>query len=158
MLRLFCLIIATSILHSCMRGKEMSETEKNDVTKASEKILNDYLSDVRENGLSAEFKYLDSSADFFWVPPGYRSALTYDSVRSILEQNAKSYRTFDLKWQNLKILPLANNLANYTGSALGSMVDTSGISTTLSMIETGTLIKRPDGWKLLCGQTAAVTF
>lgn len=158
MLRLFCLIIATSILHSCMRGKEMSETEKNDVTKASEKILNDYLNDVRENGLSAEFKYLDSSADFFWVPPGYRSALTYDSVRSILEQNAKSYRTFDLKWQNLKILPLANNLANYTGSALGSMVDTSGISTTLSMIETGTLIKRPDGWKLLCGQTAAVTF
>jgi hypothetical protein len=37
------------------------------------------------------------------------------------------------------------------------MTDTSGIINNIKMIESGTLILRKDGWKLLSGQSATMT-
>jgi len=96
---------------------------------------------------------LDKSSDFFWVPPGYNTALSYDSVKNILEINSKAYRSVEFQWDTIQIFPLTNEIANYSGIVNGIMIDTSGIKSTVSIIESGTIIKREDGWKLLSGQS-----
>jgi len=37
------------------------------------------------------------------------------------------------------------------------MIDTSGVKSSVQIIESGTVIKRKDGWKLLSGQSATLT-
>ncbi|NAS13558.1 nuclear transport factor 2 family protein [Poritiphilus flavus] len=147
--------IALSIcLFSCSSPQKEKPLDKEAVTAEVRQMLKDYHAAMAEGGLLAEFDYLDESEDFFWVPPGYSSALTYDSVRTILEQNAKTLDKIKLEWESLQVLPLSSTLANYTGIVRSTSKDTAGIQTTVAIIESGTLIKRSDGWKLLSGQSA----
>ncbi|MBK8192148.1 MAG: nuclear transport factor 2 family protein [Lewinellaceae bacterium] len=88
------------------------------------------------------------------MPPGYTSALTYDSVRAILTANAKGFRSIDYQWERVQINPLSPDLAAYTGIVSGATVDTAGTTTRMVLAESGVVIRRKDGWKLLCGQSA----
>ncbi len=54
------------------------------------------------------------------------------------------------------MFPLSEKIANYSGIVKGSMIDTSGIKASVLIIESGTVIKRLDGWKLLSGQSAVL--
>ena len=146
------------ILISCGDKQEQDQDvlDKKQITGEIKQMLSNYHADVARDGLTAEFKYLDQSSDFYWVPPGYKSALNYNAVRTILEQNAKSLRKAIFHWDTLQIFPLSNDLANYTGIVNGFMVDTAGIESNISIIESGTIIKRKDGWKLLSGQSAVL--
>ena len=156
MIKQFFGIFFLMAITSCVQTDKLSEAEKqliiNDVTE----MFVNYHNDIRKDGLTAEFKYLDQSTDFFWVPPGYKSALSYDSVRQILEINAKSFRAIEFEWDRLQVFPLSDKIANYSGIVKGSMIDTSGIKASVLIIESGTVIKRPDGWKLLSGQSAVL--
>ncbi|MEQ8217116.1 MAG: hypothetical protein RIM68_13725 [Arenibacter sp.] len=58
-----------------------------------------------------------------------------------------------MEWDTLQIFPLTNEIANYFGIVEGVMVDTSGLESAISIIESGTIIKRESGWKLLSGQS-----
>ena len=116
-------------------------------------MMHDYHNAMREEGLMSEFRFLDNSDEFYWVPPGYQSALTYDSVKYIIEDNARAMVTTDFRWKNLKIYPLSKSIANFSGEVSGLAVDTTNIKIDMSIIESGTLIKRKDGWKLLSGQS-----
>ncbi|MEO9849501.1 MAG: hypothetical protein ABJE80_13940 [Reichenbachiella sp.] len=136
--------------------KKAMPLDKEKVTQEVEQMLADYHDDIAESGLTAEFKYLDQSDDFFWVPPGYNSALNYDSVKTILEKNALAFQSISFQWDTLRIFPLSYEIANYTGIVVGQMVDTSGVASKVSIIESGTLIRRKSGWKLLSGQSAVL--
>ncbi|GBF20628.1 hypothetical protein DHD05_10470 [Arenibacter sp. N53] len=96
---------------------------------------------------------MDDSPDFFWVPPGYSSALSFDSVEIILNASHKALQSVKMEWDTLQIFPLTNEIANYFGIVEGVMVDTSGLESAISIIESGTIIKRESGWKLLSGQS-----
>ncbi|MCB0703856.1 MAG: nuclear transport factor 2 family protein [Saprospiraceae bacterium] len=119
-------------------------------------MLHQYHAAIKKSGLHAEFDYLDPSSDFFWVPPGYESALSYDSVRAILEGNAHMFEAIDFHWETLDVHILSPEIATYSGIVTGSMTDTSGVSSGVAILESGTLIKRADGWKLLSGQSVAL--
>ncbi|MEO9805214.1 MAG: hypothetical protein ABJF04_18295 [Reichenbachiella sp.] len=136
--------------------KKAMPLDKEKVTQEVEQMLADYHDDIAESGLTAEFKYLDQSDDFFWVPPGYNSALNYDSVKTILEKNALAFQSISFQWDTLRIFPLSYEIVNYTGIVVGQMVDTSGVASKVSIIESGTLIRRKSGWKLLSGQSAVL--
>ena len=127
--------------------------ERAQVQKEVETMLQGYFDDIRESGLTAEFAYLDSTEDFFWVPPGYGSALDYDSVRTILEYNAPTLSSVNFQWKELSVYPLSAEIATYTGVVSGKIVDTAGMQSNVNMIESGTAIKRKDGWKILSGQS-----
>ena len=139
---------------SCSDQTELSVTEKGRVAEEVRAMLHQYDDDVRTNGLLAEFAYLDSSEDFFWVPPGYNSPLSYDSVLVIITKNAALLRSVDNVWDSLRIIPRSGSLATFTGNITSRSVDTSGNVTTVRLIETGLAVKRYDGWKLLSGQTS----
>jgi hypothetical protein len=139
---------------SCENAQKQISLDKEQISKEIEQTLFDYHMDINKDGLTAEFLYLDNSSDFFWVPPGYTSALNYDSVRTILNQNAKSLSTVKFQWDTLQIFPLSDKIANYTGIVNGQTIDTAGVESNVLIIESGTLIKRDNGWKLLSGQSA----
>ncbi|MEQ8425615.1 MAG: hypothetical protein RIA63_12950, partial [Cyclobacteriaceae bacterium] len=70
---------------------------------------------------------------------------------------AKAFKHIEFRWHTLRIVPLSASIVNYTGIVSGTMVDTAGVSSPVSIIESGTIIKRATGWKLLSGQSAALT-
>lgn len=142
------------VLTSCNGIQKPDDFDKSRVVAEARQMLFDYHTDIGTEGLRAEFKYLDKSPDFFWVPPGYETPLDYDSVQTILERNAKSFQSVKFEWKTLKIYPLTHEIANFSGIVTGQMADSTGTTSNVSIIESGTLIKRKDGWKLLSGQSA----
>ena len=139
---------------SCRQSTPLTETDKASIVSDVQKTLDNYYNDIRKSGLTAEFKYLDNSSEFFWVPPGYSCSISYDSVTAILKQNAPKYKFIDNSFDTLRIIPLNKELATYTGRLHSTMTDTSDKTMTFSLVETGVLIKRQEGWKLLSGQTS----
>ncbi|MCA6075638.1 hypothetical protein [Fulvivirga sedimenti] len=117
-------------------------------------MLHEYHDAMATGGLMAEFDYLDSSKQFFWIPPGYNSALDYDSVKAILVQNAPAMESMELEWESLMIFPLSEEAANFHGIVHSVSRDTSGNVFDVRMIESGTIVRRPAGWRLLNGQTS----
>lgn len=153
-MKLSILIFLLTTSYSCIQKQShLSDEDKNMIRQEIRQMLHDYDQAVREKGLIGEFDYLDNSPDFFWVPPGYQSALSYDSVKSILSQNAPNFNSVKFEWLDLKINPLSNGLANYTGLVKSVMIDTSGKELVSLILETGTVIKRQAGWKILSGQS-----
>jgi len=116
-------------------------------------MFDTYHAAIKENGLEAEFDFLDNSSDFFWVPPGYKSAQSYNQVKNALIENNKAIKSIQFKFDTIKVYPLGNSIANYSGIVSGKMLDTSNTVSTFKIIESGTLIKRENGWKLLNGQS-----
>jgi hypothetical protein len=143
---------------SCSQIQERSNDgwDKEIVINEVTQMFDNYHNDIEAEGLTAEFKYLDNSDDFFWVPPGYNSTLSYDSVRLILEKNAVAFTEIKFSWETLIVLPLTDQIATYSGIVTGAMRDTAGVESPVRIIESGTVIKRNDGWKLLCGQSASL--
>src|SRR5262249_38223072 len=141
------------IIFSCAPSMPFSDVEKKQVEKEARATLEQYYADVRKDGLMAEFRYLDSSREFFWVPPGYASPLSYDSVKTILKQNAGLFRLIDNSFESLAVMPLSREAAVYTGRLRSLSIDTSGTRQISLLMETGFLQKRKEGWKLVGGQT-----
>ena len=141
---------------SCSQPETLSETERAEIILATKETLTNYYNDIRKEGLRAEFRYLDNSKEFFWVPPGYASPISYDSVAAILNQNAPLFKSIDNSFDTLILIPLSRGLVTYTGRLHSVTIDMTEKSDTITLIETGILIKRKDGWKLLSGQTSMV--
>lgn len=130
-----------------------SSYDPDEIKTEAEKMLNDYHQAMEKGGLMAEFAYLDSSDAFFWVPPGYSSAIDYDSVRAVLVKNAPAIKEIKIRWEALEVIPLTSEIATFHGTVHSEMTDSTGTTTFTCLLESGTLIRRSDGWKLLSGQT-----
>jgi hypothetical protein len=141
---------------SCNQSSPLTTEEGKQVTDSVSVMLHNYYNDIKTNGLTAEFKYLDNSPDFFWVPPGYSAAISFDSVATVLKQSAPSLKSIDNSFESLRIIPLDRNIATYTARIRSMVMDTAGKVSTFSLVESGVVIKRKDGWKLLSGQTSIV--
>jgi len=147
-------VILIVTLFSCKQNSDtLNRSDKDKIRLEIRQMFENYHNDIKKDGLDAEFKYLDNSSDFFWVPPGYHTALPFDSVQSILIANSKLNNAIEFSWDTLQIFPLTHDIANYSGIVNGTMTDTTNTQSTFKIIESGTLIKRKDGWKLLSGQS-----
>lgn len=148
--------IIVILLLACEGSVSKKDWSSDKVEQDATKMLYEYHAAIAKDGLTAEFRYLDNSENFFWVPPGYSSKLNYDSVQKILVENALAFTSIDLKWDALEVFPISEEIATYSGIVLGQMTDTSGQISETAIIESGTLIKRKDGWKVLSGQSAVL--
>jgi hypothetical protein len=153
----FRFVIVLLLALSCKQSDTSPiQTDSRSVTDTIRQTLNNYYADIKKEGLAAEFRYLDSSSDFFWVPPGCTSSISYDSVAVVLKQNMFLYKTIDNSWDTLVIKPLTGEFASYTGRIHSITTDTSGKKMEVTLLETGILVKRQNGWKLLSGQTSVI--
>ncbi|HYD21765.1 MAG TPA: hypothetical protein VEB40_09845 [Flavipsychrobacter sp.] len=140
-------------LASCGNRSPLTKAEQRQVAAEVEQMIQRYSEDIKENGLLAEFRYLDSSADFYWIPPGYNDSIAYDSVAAILKRNAPRFRSINNVYDSLEILPISNTSAMYTATVHSTKTDTSGKTTSHMLFENAMVVKRTDGWKLLAGKT-----
>ena len=148
------IIFIVLTISSCRQTSMLTETERSQIIDSIRQTLHNYYADIRQKGLTAEFGYLDHSKDFCWIPPGYSTPISYDTVMAILIRKAPVYRSIDNTWDSLQINPLSHEVAAYSGRIHSSMTDSSGKTSVFALTETGFVIKRKDGWKLLSGQTS----
>ncbi|MEP7321799.1 MAG: nuclear transport factor 2 family protein [Saprospiraceae bacterium] len=145
------------IFHGCTTNdRVMSIQEKSRIEQDIRQTMVAYFQDVKQYGLNTEFRYLDSSAEFYWVPPGATVAYGYDTIRTMIEHNAVKFKSVDNSWDSLHLIVLDQEHVIYTGQLNSNMTDTSGEVSKVKMVESGVLIKRQSGWKLLGGQTAII--
>ena len=154
----FISLILIITLFSCEEKKTagLSAKEYSTVLDSVKTTLVNYYTEINRDGLTAEFKYLDHSTDFYWTPPGFSHPISYEEVEKGVLANAGRYSSVDNRWLTLRIDPLTRELCSYTGQIQSSGRDTSGNSATYNLVETGLMIKRADGWKLFRGQTTVV--
>jgi len=154
--RLWCFVFLSMAVSCGEPEMGFTQSDRKMISDSIRQTLNNYFADIKKEGLTAELKYLDSSSDFFWVPPGYKSSISYDSVAAILKRYAPFYQSTDNSWETLMINPITNNLASYSGRIHSITTDSSGKVSNFTLIETGLVVKRQTGWKLLNGQTSVV--
>ena len=150
---IYSILFVLTLFNCKHQAEKLNQNDKEIIEREIRKMFNSYHSDIKKDGLKAEFKYLDKSSDFFWVPPDYESALSFDSVKTILLSNSKFIHSIEFSWDTLQVFPLTKTIANYSGIVNGIMIDSTSSKSTFKIIESGTLIKRKDGWKLLNGQS-----
>jgi hypothetical protein len=153
-------IVASLILLAlfcCNDPARLTENEKLKISDEVRETLKRCNDDIRQNGLSSELKYLDTSEHFFWVPPGYSSAISRDSVITAMKHNASLFKSIDQPFDTITIFPLTRDMVCYTGRIHSTMTDTSGKVFESWLWETALMIRRVDGWKLLSGQTSMIS-
>lgn len=151
----YLILFFVSIIVGCTQKSNPLEPDQ--VVKEVTEMLHEYHGAIEEGGLKAEFDYLDSTDEFFWIPPGYQAALDYDSVEAVLRARDPN-EGIELHWDTLKVTPLRNDLAQFYGTISMATTDTAGNVTNGNLVETGLVVKRSDGWKLLSGQSAFFSF
>jgi len=144
-MRAFQLLLVVLFSYSCSQStSSLSDAQKNNISKEIQQTLSDYYSDIKKEGLLAEFKYLDSSSDFLWVPPGFTSPISFDSVAIILKKNAPLLRSVINSWNTLHVYPLSEELASYSGKLHSKIMDTTGKTSGVDLIESRVMIKRAE--------------
>lgn len=141
------------LLLSCSQ----SSRQNHDTSSAKIEIkstIDSYYDDIRKEGLLAELKYMDSSSQFFWVPPGYLNYAGYDSITVAIRRNAASFKSVDNRYDSLLIIPLTKEYASFVMRTVSTTVDAAGDTSKAAFIESGVMVKRNGGWKFLSGQTS----
>ena len=137
------------LVFSCRPGPD-SEGVRKDVKST----IDNYYNDIRKQGLLAELKYLDSTTQFFWIPPRYMNYVSYDSVAAAIRRNAPGMKSLNNHYDSLLIVPLSSDHAQFAMRTISVSVDAAGDSTTTAFIESGVMVKRNDRWKFLSGHTS----
>jgi hypothetical protein len=148
-------IVLVILLIACKAKNENIDRKK--IENEIRTTITNYYNDIRKEGPLAEFKYLDSSEDFFWTPPGYSTPIDYDSVSAFIRKNAPLFKSLDNSLDTAIITPLADEYAQIFMKTNSTIVDTSGNTSHHSFIETGVMVRRIDGWKFLSGQTSLIS-
>ena len=138
---------------SCSQTSEFDATA---IESDIKKMFFAYDDSVRKNGINAEFFFLDNSDEFYWVPPGYKYALHYDSIAKILHEYAPKYKHINNRWDTLNILVLSEKYASFNGVLSSTIITIDNDTTTTVLSETGLVVKRGKHWKFLSGQTVVV--
>lgn len=152
------MVLTGCVALSCVRNESDNLSQGARVRVVAEvlQLFDDYYAAVRDSGLTAEFDYLDHSEDFFWIPPGYTDPISYDSVEAVLLLNAGRYVSIDNAIDTIRVEPLTAGAARYVAKLRSVMKDTSGQIIAIQLLESGVVVKRKEGWKLLSGQTLLI--
>ena len=137
---------------------QLSDNERKTVDKEVKDMLYGYCNDLRSQGLQAQFHYMDNGGQFFWLTAGSTSAQGLDSTLAIAGRAMANVSVVNRSYDTLLVQPLTTTLAAYSARVRSVVTYTGGKDTTLLTVETGTLVKRREGWRFLYGQTTALPF
>ena len=153
MRNLYSLLIFLLTL-SCNNQSNNQNSDTNSVRNEIKSAIDSYYNDIRKDGMLAELKYMDSSSQFFWVPPGYLNYTGYDSIAAAIRRNAASFTSVNNRYDSLLIIPLTSKYANFVMRTISTTIDTAGDTSRAAFIESGVMVRRDGGWKFLSGQTS----
>jgi hypothetical protein len=148
----FLIALNFFLLFSC--GQNDKGVINDDLQKEVKSTIDNYYNELRKKGLAAELKYLDSSNQFFWVPPGYMNYANFNVIAAAIKRNAASLKSIDNRYDSLLIIPLTNDYAQFVMRTISTTIRADGDSIKSAFIESGVMVRRKDGWKFLSGQTS----
>jgi len=149
----FFIALASVSLFSCNQN-DRSAADTTKVQSEIKSTIDSYNNDIRKEGLRGQLKYLDSSKNFFWVPPGYLNYANYDTIVSAIGRHASSLKSIDNRYDSLLIIPLTDEYAQFVMRTISNSVTAGGDTIRSAFIESGVMVKRKEGWKFLSGQTS----
>jgi hypothetical protein len=148
------LVFATLVfIGSCSERTNLSTTEYDKIKREIEAALHKNFETIAAEGWIGELKALDDSRQFSWVPPGKYAPINYDSMKSVLQRATMTIEKTELAWIELYVKPISQTLATYSGRYSSRYTMKSGKVAEFTMAESGTVIRKKNGWKLISGQT-----
>lgn len=138
---------------SCNYNQGENDISRTQIREEISVMMGNYLTDLNKNGMESQMKYMDNSDDFRWTYSNYRRVYLFDDMAQQLNKSENEGYSAHLTFDELEIIPISENIANYTAK-LSGFTKFDGKNSDVSILESGTLIKRKDGWKFLNGQTA----
>ena len=148
------LFLATFYVAVSCNQNDNKAVNTDDSRNEVKSTIDNYYNDLRKEGLVAEFKYLDSSNQFFWVPPGYMNYANYNVIAAAIKRNAALLKSIDNRYDSLLIIPLTKEYAQFVMRTISTTIRANGDSIKSAFIESGVMVRRKDGWKFLSGQTS----
>ena len=148
------LIISIALIcFSCDYNQEKNEFPKTQIKEEISIMMRNFVDDLNKSGVNSQIKYLDNSEDFRWTYSNERKIYQFnDLVKKFNNSKIEDYDVH-LSFDELQIIPISENIANYN-LKLSGYTKNEGKNTDISILESGTLIKRNDEWKFLNMQTA----
>jgi len=151
-MKYFLIVLVFFLLFSCAQNDK--QIVNADLQQEIKSTIDNYYNELRKEGLAAELKYLDSSNQFFWVPPGYMNYANYNVIAAAIKRNAALLKSIDNRYDSLLIIPLTKEYAQFVMRTISTTIRADGDSIKSAFIESGVVVRRKDGWKFLSGQTS----
>ena len=151
-MKYFLIVLVFFLLFSCAQNDKQIVSA--DLQQEIKLTIDNYYNELRKEGLAAELKYLDSSNQFFWVPPGYMNYANYNVIAAAIKRNAALLKSIDNRYDSLLIIPLTKEYAQFVMRTISTTIRADGDSIKSAFIESGVVVRRKDGWKFLSGQTS----
>lgn len=152
------ILLAFLMFGACTQTQNLHLTEEEEaaIKKEVQVFLEQYSAAVKKRGLKAEFDFIGEPENFRWQPPGYKVFIKYDSVATLINQNAARYKLVNNRYEVKEILVPGSGTATYNAKVYSHMEDNEGQSTDVVFSEVGVLKKKRDGWKLMVGVTTII--
>jgi hypothetical protein len=143
--------IASFCVASCSNQPTPTTIYSVQIVKDSVKQLMETISvDISSNGPRAWLNYFEDSPKFFMASDGSIAFQNNDSAKSFIQNTLiKQIRQITLKWTNVRIDPLTNDLASIGANWQETIVNSSNVSSAYSGYFTSLAEKTQSGWRLM---------
>jgi hypothetical protein len=152
-LRLFFMLCSLSALISCRHESELTESQRNRIIDEITEMAIQFFVDSEAKNLEAVLSYLDNTEKFYWVFPPDPTPVSRDDLAALLKTEMETNNSVVSTWEEVRIEPLANDLAYYQGRFRQVVTDSAGSTAEFMGIESAMVVLREDGWKFMTGQT-----
>ena len=137
----------------CQQKIEFTDAQRVVIRDSVTQLKYRVWDEIRAKHLEAALNLFDDSPDFFWVFAPDTTMVSYDVFVARLKGAFRDYRSIDVVWDRMHVEPLTNEYAEYTGKYHATYTDASGKIFKATGLETGIVVHRSSGWKILNGQT-----
>jgi hypothetical protein len=141
---------ALAIIFSCNYSKpQLTPDEIGHVQGKVNKLMNSIATDVSAKGPGVWLNYLQDTSYFFMADNGQLAFKDYKSATKFVQDTlVKSMPKVNLKWSNIRIDPLTDNIACVGAEYHEDVTDTAAKVSSLNGYFTATVVQVNDEWKL----------
>jgi len=140
---------ALAIMFSCNYAKpQLTPDEIGHVQGKVNKLMSSVAADVLAKGPGVWVNYLQDTSNFFMADNGQLAFKDYNAAKKFVQDTlSKTMPKVDLKWSNIRIDPLTNNIACIGADYHEDVTDTSATVKPYDGYFTATAIQVNDEWK-----------
>ena len=129
-----------------------------DVKDSVQKMANSIAQSISQQGPVAWLQYFENAPDFFMASEGKLVFPNYDTAKNFITNTlVKLIRKIELRWGDVRINPLTNDLASMAATFHEDLTDAAGKTTPQDGYFTGLAHHTTHGWKLLNAHWSVIT-
>jgi len=140
---------ALALIFSCNYSKpQLTPDEIGHVQGKVNKLMSIVAADVAAKGPGVWVYYLQDTSYFFMADNGQLEFKDYNAAKKFVQDTlSKSMPKVNLKWSNIRIDPLTNNIASIGADFHEDVTDSTAKVTTINGYFTATAVQIDNVWK-----------